>query len=135
MKAVISIIIIAAVCFGGYKFWEYWTELRNKNLGVSAKSESAAPVEQVPGMAPQLEASLQKAQQGGAQTLKQWLDNYRRSGLVKDPRLASIELDYVLLLAREDSAEAKRIFAEVKKRTPANSPVFARVKALESTFQ
>ena len=136
MKALISIAIIAVVCFGGYKFWEYWTELRRKNEGPAARSEPAASPEQIPGLAPQLEASLQKAQAAGAPALKQWLDTYRRSpSLLRDPRLASIELDYVLLLARDNPAAARRLFAEIKKRTPDNSPVAPRIKSLEPTFQ
>lgn len=135
MKALISILVIAAVCFGGYKFWEYWSELRRKNEGTSAESKQAAAPQQMPGMDPKLEPSLQKAQQGGAQSLKQWLDMYRRSSLLRDPRLADIELDYVLLLAREDPAGARRTFAEIKKRVPASSPVSARIKAMEPTFQ
>lgn len=135
MKNLISIAVIAAICFGGWQFWKYWSELKRKNAGSPPPTEQTAPVQQLPGLEPRLEASVQKAQQGGAQSLKQWLDTYRRSGMVKDPRLASIELDYVLLLAREDPAEAKRVFAEVKKRTPSNSPVYPRIKALEPTFQ
>jgi hypothetical protein len=135
MKALISIVVIAAICFGGWQFWKYWSELKRKNEGTPPPAEQTAATQQPPGLESRLEASLQKAQQGGAQSLKQWLDTYRRSGMVKDPRLASIELDYVLLLAREDPAEAKRVFAEVKKRIPSNSPVYPRIKALEPTFQ
>jgi len=135
MKGLISILIIAAVCFGGWQLWNYWTELRSKSSSAPPPTEQAAPEQKLSGMDPRLEASLQKAQQGGANALKEWLDTYRRSGMVKDPRLASIELDYVLLLARENPIEAKRVFAEVKNRVPAGSPVYPRIKALEPTFQ
>ena len=135
MKALISILIIAGVCFGGYKFWEYWSELRRKNEGPSAEAKQAATPQRLPGMDPKLEPSLEKAQQGGATTLKQWLDTYRRTTLLRDPRLADIELDYVLLLAREDPVAAKRTFAEIRKRVPAESPVAPRLKAMEPTFQ
>jgi len=80
----------------------------------------------------QLKDSLAKAQSGGAKSLRAWLDAYGKS--VQDPRLASVQLDYVLLIGRENPAEARRIFADVKKRTPSNSPVYPRVKQLEGTY-
>lgn len=89
--------------------------------------------QELQGVPSQLESSLAKAKEGGSKTMKAWLDAYAKS--VRDPRLASIQLDYVLLVAREDPVEARRVFAEVKKRTPANSPVYPRVKQLESTYQ
>ncbi len=46
----------------------------------------------------------------------------------QDPRKAWIELDSCVAIAREDPSEARRVFAEVKKRTP-------RVKALEKTYK
>lgn len=134
MKALIAILIIAAVCLGAWKLWEYWTEVRTKN-GDNPPAAQAVTSEQLPGMAYQLEPSLQKAREGGARTLKQWLDTYRKTPSLKDPRLASIELDYVLLVAREDPVEAKRAFAEVKKRVPPGSPVYPRIQAMEPTFQ
>ena len=90
MKGFISILIIAAACFGGWQLWKYWTEVRSKSSSAPAAAEQGAPEQKLSGMDPRLEASLQKAQQGGGTTLKQWLDTYRRSGMVKDPRLASI---------------------------------------------
>ena len=130
MKAFIVIFIVPALGFGGWKIWDYWKskeaeEARQNNLVVEPK--------QLPGMPSQLEDSLAKSQAAGAKHLKAWLDMYGKS--IQDPRLASIQLDYVLLVARDDPAEARRIFADVKKRTPASSPVYARVKQLESTYQ
>jgi hypothetical protein len=80
-----------------------------------------------------LETSLSAAQKQGAAGLRDWLNSYRI--YVKDPRLAAIELDYVLLISHQDPAEAKRIFQEVKARTSPTSPVYDRVKKLEKTFQ
>jgi hypothetical protein len=130
MKPFIVIFIVIGVAFGGWKIWEYWKvkeaeEMRQNNPQVSPKQLSGLPY--------QLEDSLAKAQAGGAQTLKAWLDAYGKS--VQDPRLASIQLDYVLLIGREDPAEARRVFADVKKRTGPNSPVYPRVKQLETTYQ
>ena len=84
-------------------------------------------------MPQQLQASLQAAQKQGASALRGWLKSYAK--IVQDPRKAWIELDYCVLIAREDPAEAKRIFAGVKERTPATSPVFPRIKQLEKTYE
>jgi hypothetical protein len=53
----------------------------------------------------------------------------------RNPSKAWIELDYCTLIAREDPAEARRLFAAVKERTPASSPVWDRVKKLEKTYE
>ena len=55
--------------------------------------------------------------------------------MVQDPRKAWIELDYCVLVSREDLSEARRVFAEVKKRTPPSSPVWPRVKDLEKVYE
>ena len=44
-------------------------------------------------------------------------------------------MNHDVLIAREDPAEAKRVFAGVKERTPATSPIFPRIKQLEKTYQ
>ncbi len=61
------------------------------------------------------------------------MDKYRK--VAKDPRLAWIELDYVQLVAPKNPGEAKRVFADVKQRTPPESPVYKRVKELEKTYE
>jgi hypothetical protein len=88
----------------------------------------------MPGQNPtQLEATLRAAQSQGAEALKNWLKTYGRA--VQDPRKAWIELDYCTMISREDPNEAKRIFAEVKNRTPPSSPVWPRIQKLEKTYE
>jgi hypothetical protein len=88
----------------------------------------------MPGQNPtQLEATLRAAQSQGAEGLKNWLKTYGRA--VQDPRKAWIELDYCTMISREDPNEAKRIFAEVKNRTPPSSPVWPRIQKLEKTYE
>ena len=58
---------------------------------------------------------------------------YDRS--VVDPRRAWIQLDYVVEVSREDPSEAKRVFKNVKDRTPPSSPVYSRIKSLEKTYE
>ena len=130
MKPFIVIFIIVGLGFGGWKIWEYW---KAKEAEEARLNNPVVEPGKLSGLPYQLEESLSKAQAGGAKTLKAWLDAYGKS--VQDPRLASVQLDYVLLVAREDPAEARRVFADVKKRTPASSPVYPRVKQLEPTYQ
>jgi len=89
--------------------------------------------EQLPGVPNQLEASLKAAQNSGATELKNWLKTYDR--LIQDPRKAWIELDYCLLVSRANPSEARRVFAEVRSRTPESSPVWQRITKLEKTFE
>ncbi|HKQ39295.1 MAG TPA: hypothetical protein VJ063_14550 [Verrucomicrobiae bacterium] len=130
MKPLIVIFIVVGIAFGGWKIWDYW---KTKEAEEAQRNNPAVESKNLPGMPSQLEGSLTKAQSGGAKSLKAWLDAYGRS--VQDPRLASIQLDYVLLIGRENPSEARRIFADVKKRTPSNSPVSARIKQLEPTYE
>jgi hypothetical protein len=130
MRPFIVIFIVVGIAFGGWKIWDYW---KTKEAEEMKLNNPEVKPEELAGLPWGLKESLAKAQAGGAKTLKAWLDAYGKS--VKDPRLASIQLDYVLLVAREDPAEARRVFADVKKRTPPNSPVYGRVKQLEPTYQ
>ena len=134
MKAVIAILIIAGAAFGGWQIYSYWVEVRGKEKE-QAQSSAAQYVsgDQLPGMPQSLEATLQVSQQQGAIGLKRFLGQYRKT--IADPRLAWIELDYVVLVARENPAEAKKVFAKVKQRTLPSSPVYQRVKQLEKTYE
>ncbi len=138
MTKVIAVLIILLVLWGGWELFFYWERVKNEQE-TQKKQEAAALVigENLPGMpylnTQALEQSLRKAQTDGAGAMRIWLKNY--SNLVQDPRKAWIELDYCLLLAREDPAEAKRVFAQVKARTPETSPVWPRIKQMEKTYQ
>jgi hypothetical protein len=75
---------------------------------------------------------LAAARQQGASGLKAWLKRHRSQ--VRDPRLAEIELDYVIMAASRDYSDAKRVFAEVKARTPEDSPVYPRIRKLARSY-
>jgi len=138
MTKVIAVVIVLLVLWGGWELFFYWERVKNEQE--TQKKQEAATLVQgdtLSGMPYQstqaLEKSLQKAQSEGAGAMREWLKTYGH--LVQDPRKAWIELDYCLLLAREDPAEAKRVFAEVKARTPETSPVWPRIKQMEKTYQ
>jgi len=165
MRKFLGILIIAGAVYSGWKIYLYWQGFDQSDTGSrSGGGTASGPLgevggvldmqsevgggggggggsrpaprvnpDQLTGLPPKLEPSLQAAQKQGARGLRTWLNNYR--SYVQDPRLAWIELDYVVLVARGDPAEAKRVFAEVKSRTASSSPVYARVKQLEPTYQ
>ena len=52
-----------------------------------------------------------------------------------DPRLAWIELDYVVEVAPSDPAAARKVFAQVKARLTPTSPVYSRMQQLEKPYE
>lgn len=135
MKIAISILIVIAVIFVGYKLFEYWETVNKEREAQKQLESTQIDPHSLPGLPYQAETALQEAYNKGTEALKEWLDNARRSPLIRDPRLAWIELDYVVRVAREDPVQARKIFAEVKKRTPPDSPVYRRIKELEKTYE
>src|SRR2546430_4684032 len=134
IKGLITILIVVGVVVGGYKLWEYWENVENEREKDKNPPAQLSP-ERLQGLPPKLEPSLQQAEKGGPKALKAWLDQYKRTGVVKDPRLAWIELDYVVMITKDDPIEAKKIFGEVKQRTPPDSPVNERIKTLEKNYE
>jgi len=134
MTKLIAAFIIIVVLYGGWHLFKYWEKVENEQE-TKQKQEAATVVveEQLPGLPEKLAPSLQSAKKHGANGLKNWLKNYGH--LVQDPRKAWIELDYCVLVSHEDLPEARRVFAEVKARTPPSSPVWPRVKQLEKTYE
>ena len=133
MKIAIGILILALVGFGGFKLWEYW-DTTEQNKAAPDPTANVQP-QALQGLPQALEQPLQEAQAKGPEAFRDYIDNIKKSPLVKDPRLAWIELDYVVMLAGKDPAEARKVFRKVKERTPTDSPVYARVKSLEKTFE
>jgi hypothetical protein len=134
MTKLIAALLIVAALFGAWELFLYWEKVKNDEE-TNQKKEAAAMVlgNQLPGMSPTLDASLEAARKQGAAGLKNWLKTHNQS--VEDPRKAWIELDYCMAVARENTLEAKRVFAAVKERTPPSSPVWPRIKQLENTYE
>ena len=134
MTKLIAALIIAAVLYGGWELFFYWERVKNEEE-TKKKQEIAQAVteDRLPGVPYQLEPSLKAAREQGAAGLKNWLKTYSAS--IQDPRKAWIELDYCVLLSRQDPAEARRLFAEIKSRLSPDSPVWARIKRLEQTYE
>ena len=133
MKFIIGLIIVVGLSLGGYQLYEYWGKFKEPE----AEPVAAAPAipnsgDQLPGLLPRLQPVLETAQKRGAAGLRDFLATYGNA--VADPRLAWIQLDYVVLVAQNDPAEARRVFAKVKSRVSSNSPVYPRVQQLEKTY-
>lgn len=136
MKLLISILIILGVTVGGYKLWEHWNEVKEQGIA-ERKAAAGADInpEQLPGLPYQLANKLREAQQAGPDTFKRFIDGCKNFPDVKDPRLAWMELDYMVMISSTDPVEAKKIFFDVKKRTPADSPIYPRIKSLEKSYE
>ena len=134
MTKLIAAVLIVAALYGGWEFFLYWEKVKNDEE-TKQKQDAAAKTsgDQLPGLAYQLEASLQNARKQGAAGLRSWLKTNSRS--VEDPRKAWLELDFCVAVAREDPAEARRVFAVVKERIGPSSPVWQRMKQLEKTYE
>jgi hypothetical protein len=140
MQKLIGVVLIIAVLLGLKELHRYWEEVREKQetdrQTTSTRSPPSGPAQPpgaMPGLPAHLESSLQQAKQQGAASLKIWLDRHRH--MVRDPQLADIELDYVLLLGARNFTEAKSIFATVRDRTPTNSPVYPRIQQLRRHYE
>ena len=133
MKELITILFIVAALYVAkniFSFWQTFGSRRSDQEAASAPANSSAAL---PGLPPAYEASLQAAKQQGAAGLGKWLRQYIR--VVADPRLADVQLDYVVLVNQTDPVEARRVFAAVKQRTVPSSPVYSRVKLLSKTYE
>ena len=135
MTKLIGALIIAAVLFVGYQLFLYWDRVNHEEE--TARKEAAAKAitsgDKLSGMTYQVQTVYQNAEKQGAPGLAAFLKGYGNS--VQDPRKAWIQLDYCQLISRENPAEARRIFKEVKDRTKPDSPIMPRIKQLERTFQ
>jgi hypothetical protein len=134
MKIALSILIIFGVCFGGWKIWDYWAKVREQENVVQEEPVELNPTS-IPGLPYALEQKLTEAKQRGPKTFKQFIDAWKNSPEVKDPRLAWIELDYVTMIASSDPIEAKRIYLEVKQRIPTNSVIYPRIRSLAKAYE
>ncbi len=132
MKFVLLFLLVATVGFGVYRI-----SLIYRSIPTDEKArENATPMvvdESLPSLSPPLEASLANATQAGPQAIRQWLN--QNGAWVPEPRLSAIQLDYAQMLVRSNPAEARRVYAAVKARTPANSPLTLRLKQLSRTFE
>jgi hypothetical protein len=136
VKLLLTVVVIVGLGMGAYQIWEYWGKFKPNESSSSQSSPAAAPVvsdTSLPGMPPKLEPYLENARQRGAQGLHDFLLTYGRT--IADPRLGNIELDYAVLVAKDNPSEARKVFARVKSRTSPTSPIYPRIQLLEKTYE
>jgi len=134
MTKLIAVLIIALFLFGAWHLVMYYDKIQNEKESEQKQAVAARVVgDSLAGMPSQLEDSFRVATAQGATGLGNLLKVYGPS--VQDPRKAWIELDYCVLLARDNPAEARRIFGEVKQRTSPSSPIWPRIKELAKTYE
>ena len=130
MKFVLAFLIIAVLALAGWKGYEQWEESKASE---NANNTVVITGSELGGMPGDWEGELRHAKTRGASGVKDFLRKHRSQ--LQDPRLADIELDYVVLVAKDDVAEARTTFARVKSRVPPSSPIYPRIKQLEKTYQ
>jgi hypothetical protein len=135
MKNLIGLLIVVGIVIGIWKTWEVYEQ--QQTTQELAKKDSAKLLDgtRFPGMDPALENSYRMAKEKGAAGLRDFLNGYRGTPHLVDPRLGHIEIDYALLLNLNNPAEGRRVFNEVKNRILASSPLQPRVKQLEASFK
>ena len=127
MKALITLVIILGLYLLGKSISNEYKAKQQKENPAAVTAPTV-----VDGVPPHLETSLQNSLARGAPAVKTWLQHNRK--YCRDPRLAEIELDYVVLVSRSNPQEAKQVFQSVKRRTTKTSPLYDRVQKLNATY-
>jgi hypothetical protein len=135
MKALIGILIVLGVIFVGWKLLDYWDAVEQQREAREKAASAQLNPTSLPGVPYDLEGPLQEAYKKGAAGLKDWLERSRHSPQIKDPRLAWVQLDYAVLISKDNPVEAKRVFADLKDRLSPQSAVYPRLKLLEKSFE
>ncbi len=136
MRKVFGCVLILAALWALKDGYNYWRSFKTSDPDSSQSQRGGGPHESgdgLPGLPADLEPYLKEAQKEGVSTFKKWLNYY--GPRIQDPRLAWIQLDYVLMVSDQDMSEARRVFAEVKARTPKSSPVYPRIQRLAKAYE
>lgn len=135
MKALISILIVVIVGFVGFRLFDHWEHVKERRVleERAARGKDVNP-DELQGLPWQLAQKYQEMKTD-PKKLGPFIESIRKLQGVQDPRLAWIELDYVVMISATDPLEAKRIFQAVKKRTPADSPIVPRIRSLEKNYE
>jgi len=133
MTKLIWALIIAAVAFVGYRVYLHWAKIHEERDGKVEAPVVAVSGDSLPGMPAHLDASCRAARDRSPAAFRAWFTANEKQ--LSDPRKAWIELDLCVAIRRDNPAEAKEIFARVKKRVPPSSPVWPRMKELAKAFE
>jgi hypothetical protein len=132
----IGVLVAVLVIWVGWMLYEYWTSTKDEKFSTNLpKKVKVLTVQDLGELPYKLEEELTAAQQEGAPGLKRFLGKYGKSPVLKDPRKAWIQLDYVLMVSMKDPGEARTVFREVKNRIGPDSPVYERVKKMQANYE
>jgi hypothetical protein len=136
MKAAIWIAVIVLLIMGAYKGCEFYEKhsIEQAEIAATLARRDVNPAT-LAGMDRGLEQLYKDAQAKGLPGLRDFLQSYRNTTYLTDPKLAWIELDYVVLQAARDPADARKVFQQVRSRLQPGSPVYWRMKDLEGSFR
>ncbi len=131
---IIGAVILVLALLGGWGVYTYWETFQGKKEKQQQQAvRNKVSPDQLPGLPTDLVPSLDIAQKQGSKAMHNWLLAHRNA--CRDPRLAWIELDYCMMIFRDNPAEARRVFASVQQRTQPSSPVWPRVQELKGSFE
>ena len=134
MKSILTAVIVFGLCLGAWQIYQFLEKTEaTRQATVAPGAGTVSNGDELPGLPPKLRPALQAAQERGIVGLRDFLAAHGKE--VADPRLAWIELDYVVVVAQSDPAAARKVFAQVKARLTPNSPVYSRMKQLEKTYE
>jgi hypothetical protein len=131
MRHVLTVLLVAVVLWLGWKF-NHYAKARIRSKPAAEEGSEAAAAGKMRGMAAALEPAYEDAKRGGGENLWKWIEQHRAD--LRDPRLADIELDYVVLVGSSNPAEARRVLATLKARLAPTSPVYKRLQQLEKAY-
>lgn len=133
MRQFLTVVLVIGGLWLGFRFFNYArTTIRDSEKPTRVNVNAPAPGK-LPGMPAHMEAGFDQARSEGASGLAAWLARNRFQ--VSDPRLAEIELDYVVLVGPADRAEAKQALASIGRRIKPDSPVYEKYARLRSTYE
>jgi hypothetical protein len=137
MKVLVNVLIALAVAFVAFKIFLHWDKAKEKRVQEERAARGAdIDPEQLPGLPSRFHAKLLEVQQhSDPAVFKRFIDACKTYPDVKDPRLAWMELDYVVRLSAINPVEAKQIYWAVKKRTPPDSPIWPRLRMMAKHYE
>ena len=132
MTRIYTILLIALLSWMVFRFLNYYQ--RVEKGGAAEVGFVEVNGDSLPGLAQNLAASYLAARDNVA-LFRRWLADHENSPGLVDPRKAWIQLDYIILVARDNPTEARRLFATVKRRVGPDSPVYGRVQKLARAYE
>jgi len=131
LKQFLTLILIVIAVYVGIKFSAYFQKrLQEAQQQVEGPPRYAPG--KLPGLPAELEPAYEEAKKRGLDGVRDFLRQHRQE--IEDPRLADIQMDYVVLAGRNNPAEARRVLADICQRLATNSPAYKRLRQLQQVY-